>query len=236
MKNRRTFDGFSRKTLGFLENLKKNNTKSWFDDNKSLYTDCLMAESVSFVVDMGNKLKELSPNIVADPRRDKSIFRLNKDVRFSKDKTPYKTHVGIFFWEGAGKKLENPGYYFHFESKKILFGVGLHMIPKQYLDLYRKSVVDTKYGSELKKIIQKISKNKNYKLGWPKYKKVPRGYDKDHPNAEYLLYGGIGFLYETKIPKEFYSKDFIDYSFNIFKDLSPINNWLVDIIRRSSAN
>ena len=224
------FEGFSKETVAFLRNLKKNNNKEWFDKNKNIYSNNLMAEAAAFVTSMGNKLKGISPNIVADPRRDKSIFRLNKDIRFSKDKSPYKTHVGIYFWEGEGKKLENPGFYFHFDSKNVLFGVGMHIIPKQYLDIYRNSVVHPKYGNELREIIEKVSKNNKFQLGWPKYKKVPNGFDKDHPNAEYLLYGGIGFLYEIPIPKEFYSKALIDYCFNIFKEMSPIQKWFVSTL------
>ena len=232
MAQKNEFTGFSKEAVKFFRDLAKNNSKDWFNKNREVYDNHVMFPAAAFVTDMGKRIKFLSSNIVADPRRDKSIFRLNRDTRFSINKAPYKAHLGIYFWEGKGKKLENPGFYFQFDAEKILIGVGMHMFPKQFLVSYRDSVVHPKYGKELTKIVNRISKNKSYELGWEKYKKVPAGYDKNHPKAEYLLFGGFGFLYEAKHPKEFYSKDLISYCFKIFKDMSPVHFWLVDIIKR----
>ncbi|MEE9165543.1 MAG: DUF2461 domain-containing protein [Nitrospinota bacterium] len=220
------FNGFTKKTITFLRGLEKNNSKEWFDENRDLYDDHLMMPATLYVKEMGEKLKTISPGIVADPRRDKSIFRLNRDVRFGANKKPYKTHLGIYFWDGKGKKLENPGFYFQLDKSKIMFGVGMHIFPREMLNPYRDAVTDPEMGGELKKIITKISKNTGYKHGWTKYKKVPKGYDPDHPNKDYLLYGGIGFMYEEKNPKALFDKKFIDYSFKIFNDMSPLHKWL----------
>lgn len=224
------FNGFSKKTVKFLKDLEDNNKRNWFDENKDIFDENVMFPASLFVKDIGERLRSLTPDIVADPRRDKSIFRINKDTRFSKDKTPYKTHLGIYFWEGERRKLENPGFYFQCDSKNIMFGVGMHIFSKDHLKKYRDAVVDKKLGAELNRIIKEITKKKDYKLGWVKYKKVPNGYDKNHPNAEFLLYGGIGFTYEKKIPKEFYSKEFSNFTYKIFKDLSPIHFWLTKVL------
>ena len=147
-----------------------------------------------------------SPDIVADPRTDKSIFRIHRDIRFSKEKIPYKTHLGIYFWEGEAKKLENPGFYFQFDKDTGFIGVGMHIFPKEMMAAYRTAVIDPKKGEKLVKIIKDISKKSSeYILGWKKYKQTPRGYDKNHSNADYLLYGGMGFHYKSGIPDEFYS-------------------------------
>ncbi|MGH7885365.1 MAG: TIGR02453 family protein, partial [Thermodesulfobacteriota bacterium] len=200
------------------------------DLNRRIFDDHVMLPASLFVKEAGKRLRTISPDIVADPRRDKSIFRINKDTRFSKDKTPYKTHLGIYFWEGEEKKLECPGFYFQCDSKNIMFGVGMYMFSNINLKKYRDAVVDKKLGGELNQIIKKITINEDYQLGWAKYKKVPSGYDKDHPNANLLLYSGIGFIIEKKIPKEFYSEHFLDYSFKIFNDLSPIHFWLMKVL------
>ena len=223
------FSGFSKKTITFLRGLEKNNSKEWFDENRDLYDDHLMMPAALYVKEMGEKLKTISPGIVADPRRDKSIFRLNRDVRFGANKKPYKTHLGIYFWDGKGKKLENPGFYFQLDKSKIMFGVGMHIFPREMLSPYRDAVTDPEMGGELRKIITKISKNTDYKLGWVKYKKIPRGYDPDHPNKDYLLYGGIGFMFEAKHPEELFGREFLDYSFNVFKDISPLHKWIMEI-------
>jgi len=223
------FSGFSKKTIDFFKGLEKNNSKEWFDQNRDIYDDYLMIPATLYIKEMGEKLKTISPGIVADPRRDKSIFRLNRDVRFGANKQPYKTHLGIYFWDGKGKKLENPGFYFQLDKSKIMFGVGMHIFPREMLNPYRDAVTDPELGVELKKIITKISKNTDYKLGWTKYKKIPKGYDPNHPNKDYLLYGGIGFMYEGKNPKALFDKNFIDYSFKIFNEMSPIHKWLKKI-------
>jgi len=223
------FNGFTKKTVSFFRGLEKNNSKEWFAQKRDLYDDHVMLPSALFVSEMGEKLRKISPGIVADPRRDKSIFRLNRDVRFGTNKQPYKTHLGIYFWEGKGKKLENPGFYFQLDKSKIMFGVGMHIFPKEMIAPYRDAVTDPSKGGELRKIINRISKNKEYKLGWVKYKKSPRGYDPEHPNKDYLLYGGIGFMFEAKHPKELFGGDFLDYSFKVFKDISPLHKWIMEI-------
>ena len=229
MTSKTQFTGFTKETVAFFKGLEKKNSREWFDQNRQIYDDHVMSPAIDFVKDMGERLKSVSPHIVADPRRDKSIFRLNRDTRFSPDKQPYKTHLGIYFWEGNGKKLENPGFYFQLDKSKIMFGVGMHIFPKEMLNPYRDAVTDPVSGVKLKKIIDKLSKNKDYKLGWVKYKKIPKGYDPNHPNSEYLLYGGIGYMFEEKHPKELLSNKFIDYAFSIFKDLSPIQRWVMEI-------
>ena len=229
MKTDTGFTGFSKKTTGFLRGLEKNNSKEWFDKNRDVYDEHVMGPSIEFVKEMGERLRTISPEIVADPRRDKSIFRLNRDTRFSPDKHPYKTHIGIYFWEGKGKKLENPGYYFQLDKSKIMYGVGMHVFPKEMLNPYRDAVTDPVMGGQLKKIVTKISKNKDYKLGWTKYKKIPKGYDPGHVNRDYLLFGGIGYMFEEKHPDAFFGREFLDYSFKVFKDLSPIQKWVMEI-------
>jgi uncharacterized protein (TIGR02453 family) len=229
MKSETAFSGFTKKTIGFFRGLEKNNTKDWFDQNRDVYDGDVMSPAMGFVKELGEKLKSISPGIVADPRRDKSIFRLNRDTRFGTNKQPYKTHLGIYFWEGKGKKLENPGFYFQLDKSKMMYGVGMHIFPKEMIIPYRDAVTDPVMGGELKKVVAKISKNKDYKLGWVKYKKLPKGYDHDHPNKEYLLFGGIGFLFEEKNPGVLFDKKIIDYSFKIFKDMSPIHKWLLEI-------
>ena len=112
----------------------------------------------------------------------------------------------------------------------MFLGVGMHIFLKEMLKSYRDAVVDAKKGAALEKAIKDVTKkNSAYELGWIKYKQTPRGYDKDHPNADYLLYGGIGFHYKSEIPEEFYSEKLIGYTYRIFKDLSPIHFWLKEI-------
>jgi len=234
MRNESEFNGFSKETFKFLKDLEKNNDKNWFGSNRDIFDKYLMEPAEKFVLNMGKTLKTIAPKIVADPRRDRSIFRMNRDTRFSNDKTPYKTHIGIFFWEGLRKKMENPGFYIHINKSKVFVGVGLHVFPKPLLEAYRESVVHPKYGAEMVGAIKKASKNSLYKIGWRHLKKLPRGYDPNHPNARWLLYNGLGVYYERSLPDEIYSKEFIDYCFNIFRAMSPVHNWLLNMNLRAN--
>jgi uncharacterized protein (TIGR02453 family) len=228
------FSGFSKETFRFFSDLEKHNDRYWFEENRGRFDKHVMKPAEEFVVDMGKLLRSIAPRVVADPRRDRSIFRLNRDTRFSADKTPYKTHLGIFFWEGPRRKMDNSGFYLHLSKSKLFIGVGLHIFPRQLLEAYRESVVHPKYGTEMVNAVREATKNPSYKIGWRYYKKVPRGYDSQHPNAEWLQYNGLGVYCENPLPSEIYSQDFIGYCFNIFRDMSPIHNWLLNMNLRSS--
>ena len=228
------FQGFSKQTVQFFRDLKENNDRVWFQQNKELYENFVLKESQDFVIEMGAKLEALAPDISAIPKTDKSIFRIYRDTRFSKNKLPYKTHLAIFMWDGDRKKLENPGFYFHMDPDRIFLGSGMHDFPKTILQSYREAVVDPKLGPALTDAIGKVQNSGNYVLGWKTYKKTPRGFDPDHERAELLLYSGIGFHYEEKLPDIVYKPDLIDYCFAKYKDMAPIHHWLKNFINNFS--
>lgn len=223
------FNGFPQEAVTFFQDLKVNNNKTWFDAHKTDYQNYVMEPAQAFIEEMGVRLKQLSPGVHAEPRVNKSIFRIYRDIRFSKDKTPYKTHLGIWMWEGEGAKFESSGYYFHLEPPNIMLGVGLHTFSKTLLQAYRKAVVDPVAGPKLVEVVQEVSVKGGYRLGGEHYKRVPRGYDPEHPNAELLRYKGLTAGSEEPIPDEFYSAEFLDYSFQRYADMYPIQHWLYEL-------
>ncbi len=226
------FDGFPRETVSFLSELAKNNDKAWFEERKGDYEQEVLEPARAFVAAMGERLKKISQGVVADPRRDKSIFRIYRDVRFGKDKRPYKTHLGIFFWEGKAKKMECPGFYFHLEPPNLTLGAGLYMFSPAQLSAYRESAVHPRRGRELAKAAAAVRKSGPYEIGVQRYKRVPRGYDKDHENAEFLTFGGLTAMVEAPIPKELYSEAVLDYCFARWKHMAPIHKWLLAMNER----
>lgn len=224
------FDGFSRETLAFLYDLKEHNSKNWFDQNRERYETHVKAASERFVVAMGEKLKELSPTVNAEPRVNRSIFKINRDVRFSKDKTPYKTHIAIIFWDG-GARMQSPSFYFHVSPEKLMLGVGLYRFDKEQLDAFRASIVHSKYGPQFDAIVQKLEQ-KGYSLGGKKYKRVPRGFEKDHPYAEYLMYGGVHVGFSEAIPSAFFSKKILNYCQKRYMEMLDLEQWLVAMVQR----
>lgn len=223
------FGGFSKETFNFLKELELNNNKEWFESNRSTFEDRVLLPAQAFVVEMGERLKTISPRVSAIPLIDKSIFRLYRDTRFSTDKTPYKTHLGILFWEGRRKKLENPNYYVQLNKSSVFIGAGEYLFPPDLLVPYRNSVMHSKRGAELKRILNQITRNPSYRIGGQLYKRIPRGYDPDHPNAGFLLHKGLYTYYEDALPDEVYSSRFVHYCYGIFSDMSPLFKWLTRV-------
>jgi len=225
-----SFNGFTNDTLTFLNNLKNNNNKEWFDANRTIYDEHLLKPSKEFVIDLGKEMIKLFPQINAIPKVNQSLFKINRDIRFSNDKSPYKTHLGILLWDGTAKKMESPGFYFHLECDRIIFYSGLYQLNKEQLENFRSAVVDKKYGNELIEISNEILAYKNYKIGGSFYKRLPKGYPENSLNADFLLFNALWAEYEIAIPDEFFSEKIVNKSVEIFKDFSKLHNWLKSIL------
>jgi uncharacterized protein (TIGR02453 family) len=219
------FRGFPKEMLAFFDQLRENNSKEWFERHKKEYEDYVKKPSEDFVLDMGEKLKSLSPEVLAIPKINRSLFRLNRDTRFSRDKSPYKTNLGIWFWEGERKRMECSGFYFHVGSGLFMLGTGIHIFPKGLMTPYREAVVHKKLGPKLKKAVNRVEKD-GYKLSGKHYKRIPPGYDNSHENAAFLLHNGLAAMYESEIPEALFTEDLVDQVFSHYRKMSPIHRWL----------
>jgi len=184
------FTGFDKKAFQFLINLKNNNTREWFAENKSIY-ESLLREPSKFLLNEIDQLfiKHQLP-YEANPKT--SLFRINRDTRFSKDKTPYKTNVGITFPVHRkhdllkATKTEKPGMYLHIEPGACFIAGGLYMPDGQQLKSIRERIESD--WTLLNKIQQQRAFRKEFPQGLlgEKVKTMPRGYDPEHPGKEYL--------------------------------------------------
>ena len=227
----KTFKGFPKEGLKFLKDLKNNNNRDWFGAHKKDYEEYLLEPAQNFVSDLGNRLKSLSKGIIYDTRTNGSgsIMRIYRDVRFSKDKSPYNTYLRMMFWEGEGKKTENPGFFFSISPKGAGIFTGMHEFSKPRLEVYRDSVVDTKRGSELEKAIASLEKAGGYKIGGEHYKRVPKGYDPDHKRADLLRYNGLYTSFEAISKEAVLKPNLIDVCFDHCKKMAPLHKWLIKI-------
>jgi uncharacterized protein (TIGR02453 family) len=228
------FHGFTRETVTFFQKLKKNNNRDWFEKNRETYEKHVLAPAKEFVSAMGPRLKSLSPNIVAAPKVNKSIFRLNRDTRFSADKSPYKPNLGLYFWEGPLSRMESPGFYVHLEPPAFLLAGGFYSFPDWLIGPYRKAVVDPRHGRELASILKKIADSTDFEIGGRHYKRIPAGYDASHPNADLLLHNGLHAGWETALPGEFFSAKLVDFCMARFRPLAPLHRWCVSLLRRAN--
>lgn len=170
-------------TLKFLKDLKKNNNRDWFMDNKSAYESAKedVAQFMQKVIDESAKFDTALKGLDAS----KCIMRIYRDVRFSKDKSPYKLNFGIAF-SSRGKGVEGPGYYMHIQPGESFFGGGHWMPNADHLKMIRQEI---DYNSkEFKKIVESGSFKKTFGglSEEDKLKTAPKDYPKDHPEIEYL--------------------------------------------------
>ncbi len=228
------FEGFPAEGLAFLDELAANNNRDWFHDNKQRYIDLLRDPAIALVIAIGEKLKTISPDIVYDTRTNGagSLMRVNRDTRFSPDKTPYKDHVDMVFWEGPEKKMQNPSFGFRIRREDMGMYAGMHGFDKDMLAAYRLAVADDDLGVELLEAVSAVESAGDYEIGGEHYKRVPRGYDADHPRAKWLKHNGLfatsGDLDRTPVT----SPDLPDIIFAHFQKMAPIQQWLVKVAAR----
>lgn len=224
-----TFQGFPVDLISFFHDLGLNNNKEWFDSHRSRYERSVLVPSKEFVVSMGESLREIAPDIVVIPKVNGSLFRLNRDTRFSQDKTPFKTHMGIIMWQGYGKRMEDPGFYFHLEPGKYMVGVGLYMFPPEILERYRKAVLDEVLGPRLVKAVELVE-GKGFLVGEKKYKRVPTGFPKEHERAELLKFSGLFSLDEGAVPDWVFTRDITDELMKRYTAMLPVQQWLLSFL------
>ena len=226
------FNGFPRQAVTFYRELARHNEKKWFEAHKSEYEEQVLAPARDFVLALGEKLRTIAPGLVADPRVNRSLFRIYRDARFSKDKSPYKTHLGIWMWEGPRPRMENSGFYFQLEPPEIYVGTGMYRFPDDLLPAFRQDAVHPVHGLALADAVKAVEKA-GFEVGGLKYKRVPRGLDAEHPNAELLKYDGLYAGAGLKLPPELHTAKFVDICFKIYRRLLPLHQWLTAFVERN---
>jgi uncharacterized protein (TIGR02453 family) len=227
------FTGFPKETLRFYTDLKENNFRDWFNERKDHYEEYVLKPAQSFVVAFGERLKKISDGFTYDARTNGrgTIMRIHRDIRFSKDKTPYNTRLRFRFGEGTHEKGMYPGFFFGMdETGGHLLG-GIYKFAKPTLDSYRNAVSDENSGAMLARIVQKIRNQNGFKISGENYKKVPRGFDSDHPRASLLKHDKI-YASSPDIPVSVLKKpDLVDVAYEYALKIAPLHNWLNQLSR-----
>jgi len=169
----------------FFRELKANNTREWFEVNKQRYEKCVREPLLGFIGNFGLRLAEISPHYVADARKTGgSLFRINRDIRFSKDKSPYKTAAGVHFRHEVGKDAHAPGFYLHLEPDGVFAGVGIWQPDAPTLAKIRDAIVAQPERW------QRASRDETFlatfTIGGESLKNPPKGYAPEHPFVEDL--------------------------------------------------
>jgi uncharacterized protein (TIGR02453 family) len=210
--------------FSFLSDLAQNNDRAWFQAHKATYTQ-LRAEFEQDIAFIGRELKQLDP-VQAGPNGRTSIFRIYRDVRFSNNKDPYKTHFSAYFTASAGKEVDAPAYYLQLGPKgQTMVAGGLYQPDKAQLAAVRQEI---DYNADaLHQLLAAPDFQRHFgRLGGDKLKKCPAGYPIDHPEIELLKHKS--FVAGRQLPdaEALALPDWRSYVLEVFQAMKPLNEFL----------
>ncbi len=206
--------------MDFLGALKEHNTRDWMQENKKQYQETKAAFE-AFVGDLINGIAKFDNSVEGLTAKD-CMFRLNRDIRFSKDKSPYKTHYGAAIMEG-GRKSPQPTYYIHVEPGKSFVAGGVYKPEAENIKKIRQEI---DYNpAELKKIVEDAAFKKTFgEMTGESLKTAPKGYPKDHPNIELLRMKSFLITRDLQ-DKEVLNAKFKENVLQLFQQMSPFNQY-----------
>ncbi len=215
---------FTEDTLAFLTELALHNRREWFNDNKQSYENYVRTPALEFIDAMGPRMEKISPCFPAVSKKmGGSLMRIYRDIRFSRDKSPYKTNIGIQFRHQAGKDVHAPGYYLHIEPTQVLVAVGMWHPPGPALAAIRQAM--DKHPELWRKAIGNPAFKRNFELAGDSLKRPPRGFSADHALIEDLKrksFIGVRDLELKAVLKE----DFPDKVAGLFGKATPFMKFL----------
>lgn len=171
--------GFEKASIEFLEQLAANNNREWFNEHKARYEAEVLDVALRFIQSMQDPLAQFAPRFTAIPQRvGGSLMRVYRDTRFSKNKLPYKTNIGIQFRHEQAKDVHSPGYYVHVDPEQVFLGVGMWRPESDALHAIRQRIVAR--PSEWKSALGDPKFRRHFELGGESLSRPPRGFDKDH--------------------------------------------------------
>lgn len=213
--------------LQFLNELKENNTKEWFNDNRKSY-ETAKEQMLFFTEIMIQEVRKFDHDIPMMSPKD-CLFRIFRDVRFSNDKSPYKTNMGSFIAKG-GRKSELGGYYVHFEPGASFIGGGVWCPEADILRAIRQEIYEHPEGFK-EVLLDDDFKNSYSEVMGEKLKTAPKGFDKDFADIDLLRYKSYAFGH-TLTDEEVLSADLVDQTVDLLHQLSYMNRFLNDAINK----
>ena len=219
---------FSPQLFSFLRDLKENNQREWFQANKDRYEKTVRHPARQFISDFGPYLAKISPHFNADPRPvGGSLFRIHRDVRFSKDKSPYKTHTGVQFRHKSAKDVHAPGFYLHLEPGRVFAGIGIWRPDGPTLKKIREFMAAD--PARWKRTVCGNRFRGTYELGGDSLVRPPKGFDAEHPLIEDLKRKDF-IAYTPMTQKRVTSAGFLaDYT-AVCKAAAPFMRYLCDAV------
>ena len=222
------FAGFGDAAIAFLSELATNNNREWFQENKPRYENEVREPALAFIEAIAPGLKRISPHFVASSRRvGGSLMRIYRDTRFSKSKVPYKTNVGIQFRHELGKDVHAPGFYVHIEPGSCFFGAGIWRPDAGSLAAIRKHIVES--PASWKRARDAKTFAGRFMLRGEQLKRIPRGFDAEHPLAEDLRRKDFIGISSYEIG-DITEPGYLEQTLDVFSDAKPFMRFLCKAI------
>lgn len=216
---------FPSDTLAFLGEVGRDNTKVWFEANRARYQRAYVEAAKAFVDAVAPSLAAIVPGIQAEPRVSGSIFRINRDIRFSADKRPYKDHLDFWFWEGD-RKAAVSGLFVRVAPDLVGVGAGSHGFDKTVLGRFRAAVTDDETRAELVGAVDSIEKA-GYRIEGQTYKRVPTGYPAEGPGARFLRHSALFVHHDEPADLALDPERLLPTLGQHWSALAPLHRWLV---------
>jgi uncharacterized protein (TIGR02453 family) len=196
----------------FLGELARNNRREWFTARRQRYETTVREPALRFITDFGTHLVKISPHFRADPRRQGgSLFRIHRDIRFSRDKSPYKTHTGIHFRHRTAGDAHGPGFYLHLQPGNVFMGCGIWRPDGAALRAIRGRIVAA--PATWREAAHGDAFARRFTLAGERLHRLPAGCPADHPDQEDLKlksYMGLHELTERQVTGNRFLEDFAD--------------------------
>ena len=220
------FSGFPRDTFAYLEELAGNNNRDWFNKYKDRYERSFLMPALQFVQAMQKPLAKAAPLLRAEPKKmGGSLMRIYRDTRFSKEKTPYKTNIGIQFRHQIGKDVHSPGVYMHIAADECFLGAGIWRAPSDVLRILRTNISESPQAWTKAKNARAF--RATYEIYDDRLKTAPRGFDKDDPLlSDIRLRSFIGISQLTR--SQIHSRDLVKEVTQRIKNARPLMEFLCE--------
>jgi uncharacterized protein (TIGR02453 family) len=226
------FPGFPPEGLKFLRQLKRNNNREWFLEHKEVYELKVKIPMTGLVLALGGEMGRFAPELNTDPKR--AIYRIYRDIRFSRDKTPYKTNVAAAFAPRGNPKHAGGGLYFHIAPEEILIAGGAYMPGPAELRAIRHHIAT--HSEDLLEIINDREFKKLFGgLEGDRLSRLPKGFPSDHPAADLLRYKQF-LAYSTSPAELAESSDFLPLIVRNFRALMPLVRFLNTPLSKESVS
>lgn len=222
IQNSTQFSGFPKETLTFLNQLDANNNREWFEENRYIYEQYFEVPANSFA----NYIQQRISSLIRVQTHSK-VFRIYRDLRFTKNKSPFKTSIHIFFSQLNGARSQTQlGFHFRLKTGQLSLAVGSFVLQPLIIEAYRDAIVNNETGEAICNILARYTKNDGFHIDEPSLKRVPGGYNKNHIRGDLLRRKSLLLWHHSPLNQIIHTTQFADWVTEKYQTMLPVYQWL----------